>query len=122
MLFLDYCVGQIRCIFSLPSVGVKSWFSHKPPPSHLAYVEWFTPFSRLQPGHHHRLHKISRHSLDGVQQASIIPVELIQQSVHLIPDFGAIAPAHWKSSNVLEEASHFYVSSFSDRFQYSTLY
>ncbi|KIK00483.1 hypothetical protein K443DRAFT_7613 [Laccaria amethystina LaAM-08-1] len=58
----------------------------------------------------------------GTFMASIIPVELIQQSVHLIPDFGAIAPAHWKSSNVLEEVSHFYVSSFSDHFQYSTLY
>ena len=98
--FSDYCVGQVRCIFSLPAVGVKSWFSNKPPPAHLAYV----------------------HYLDGVQQASIIPVELIQQSVHLIPDFGAIAPSNWKSSNVLEEASHFFVSSFSDRFQYSTLY
>jgi len=69
-------------------VGVKSWFSNKPPPAHLAYVEWLTPFSRL----HHRLYKISWHYLDGVQQASIILVELIQQSVHLIPDFGAITP------------------------------
>jgi hypothetical protein len=94
MLFLDYCVGQVHCIFSLPVVGVKAWFSNKPPPEHLAYVEWFTPFSRLHPGCHHRLYKISRHCLNGVQQASIIPVELIQQSVHLIPDFGAFAPAH----------------------------
>ena len=107
MLFADYCVGQVCCIFSIPSVGVKSWFSNKPPPAHLAYIERFTSFSRLHPGHHRRLYKLSQHCLDGVQQASIIPVELNQQSIHLIPDFGAIVPARWKSSNVLEEASHF---------------
>ena len=120
--FLRLLHGTSLLYFSLPSVGVKSWSSNKPPPAHLAYVEWFIPFSRLHPGHHQRLYKISQHCLDGVQQTSIIPVELIQQSVHLIPGFGAIAPAHWKSSNVLEEASHFYASSFSDCFQYLTLY
>jgi len=30
-LLSDYCMGQVHCIFSLPAIGVKSWFSNKPP-------------------------------------------------------------------------------------------
>ncbi|KAF8952951.1 hypothetical protein BDZ97DRAFT_1992200 [Flammula alnicola] len=118
-----YCIGQIRCVFTLPSSAVHAWFgSRKSPLSHLAYVEWFTPFASLRPGQNHGLYKISRHRINGNQQASVIPISLIRQSVHLLPAFGPVAPPSWKSSSVLEAASHFYVNSFSDRFPYSTLY
>jgi len=91
-------------------------------PSHLAYVEWFTPFALLQPGRDHHLYKISQHQIQGKQQASVIPVSLIRQSIHLVPSFGAVAPSEWKSSTVLEQATHFFVNSFSNRFPYTTLY
>jgi hypothetical protein len=68
------------------------------------------------------MYKISRLKVQGKQQASVIPVEFIRQSVHLIPAFGPVAPSEWKSSNVLEYATEFYVNSFSNRFQYSTLF
>ncbi|KAH6908396.1 hypothetical protein BKA70DRAFT_1030801, partial [Coprinopsis sp. MPI-PUGE-AT-0042] len=66
----------------------------------LAYVEWFTPFSKLRPGRHHRLYQISR-VMDGATiRASVIPLTLVEGSSHLIPKFGPLAPVHWKSSNV----------------------
>jgi len=68
------------------------------------------------------MYKISRCIKNGKQQASVIPVNLIRQSVHLIPEFGPIAPTIWKSSTVLELASNFFVNPFSDRFAYSTLF
>ncbi|KAI9461854.1 hypothetical protein F5148DRAFT_982964, partial [Russula earlei] len=56
----------------------------------LAYVEWFTPVKpSLKPNHF--LYKISKHHIQGEQQASIVPVELICQSVHLLPKFGPVA-------------------------------
>ena len=39
-------VGQIWCIFTLPSTAVGLWFPGGFPHQHLAYVEWFTPLSR----------------------------------------------------------------------------
>jgi hypothetical protein len=118
---LGYCIGRIRCVFTLPASAIRAWFPARSPPEHLAYVEWFTPFASLRPGPNHGLYKISRHLIQGNQQASVIPISLSRQSVHLIPGFGNIAPSAWKSSSVLDLAPYFYVNSFSDRFAYSTL-
>lgn len=95
---------------------------HEKVPEHLAYVEWFTPFNSLRPGRDHGMYKVSKlRNANGQQKASVIPVFLIRQSVHLFPMFGPVAPAEWKSSNVLDLAEEFLVNSFSDRFQYCTL-
>ena len=61
-------------------------------------------FTSLCPGSNHGLYKISRHLIQGNQQASVIPISLIHQSVHLIPGFGQITPSTWKSSSVLDLA------------------
>ena len=118
-----HCVGRIQCIFTLPPDALVHWFSQlgQKPAKYLAYVEWFTPF-RPSPEGNHLLYKISKHRAHGEQQASIVPVELIRQSVHLLPKFGPVAPQEWKSSNVLDLCETFYVNTFSDRFSYSNLY
>lgn len=67
------------------------------------------------------MYKIAAVKEDGHPVAGVIPVEMIRQSVHLIPVFGAVAPAHWKSSNVLDKAAEFLVNPFSDCYQYCTL-
>ena len=91
------------------------------PPPHLAYVEWYTPFSKLQPGRHHGLYTVTRLHRQGVVHAGIIPVTLIEASVHLIPKSGPVAPRLWKSSNVLDLATSFYVNLFSIRYMYLTM-
>ncbi|PPQ83323.1 hypothetical protein CVT26_015163 [Gymnopilus dilepis] len=116
------CVGQVRCIFSLPQQAVDHWFPSGFPHKHLAYVEWFTPFSKAPVDRNSKLFKISRLLSRGERRASVIPVSLIRSSIHLFPKFGPQAPVSWSSSNVLENASSFYVNVFSDRFIYSTVY
>ncbi|KAG2124976.1 hypothetical protein BD769DRAFT_1358534, partial [Suillus cothurnatus] len=85
----------------------------------LAYVEWFTPFQ--QPELHHGLYKVSRLIRHGERLASIIDVSDIRRSIHLIPNFGAVAPCEWTSSTVLDCCSTFFVNSFSDRHAYLTI-
>ena len=121
LLCLDLCVGRIRCIFSLPPHAVEHWFPagnfHL---KHFAYVEWFTPFSRAQKDPNSKLFKISKlmtHS--GERHVSVVSISFIRCSVQLFPKFGPQAPVSWLSSNVLENATLFYVNTFSDRFLYS---
>ncbi|KAH6906003.1 hypothetical protein BKA70DRAFT_1498918 [Coprinopsis sp. MPI-PUGE-AT-0042] len=116
----DYCIGRIRCVFSFPAVA-KNCFPDKAPPSHLAYVEWFTPFSKLSPGRHHRMYQVARLMDENGPRASIIPLTMVEASTHLIPKFGPIAPSEWKSSSVLDLAHKFYANSFSVRFMYAQI-
>jgi hypothetical protein len=107
----------------LPPHAIDLWFpdgnfSHK----HFAYVEWFTPFSKSQKNPHSKLFKVSRLMEHGERRASIVPVSLIRCSVQLFPKFGPQAPVSWLSSNVLENATTFYVNPFSDRLLYSLIY
>ncbi|KAL0571739.1 hypothetical protein V5O48_010221 [Marasmius crinis-equi] len=121
-----YRIGQIRAIFSLHRSKryLNELFQpHEQPyvARHLAYVEWFTPFS-VRPEGTHGLYKISRSNTDGTRDSSIVPLTDIRRSVHLYPRFGPVVPPEWTSSNVLDEAKYFYVNCFSDRHAYFTVF
>ncbi|KAJ7826125.1 hypothetical protein B0H14DRAFT_3725210 [Mycena olivaceomarginata] len=90
------------------------------PPKHLAYVEWFSPFTNPEPDH--LMYRINRSVKDGERLVSIVPVGNIRRSVHLLPKFGPVAPPAWKSSNVLEECPFFFVNSMTDRHIYTTIF
>jgi len=122
LILIGLGVGQIQCIFTLPSTAIGLWFPGGFPHQHLAYVEWFTPLSRAPVDRNTKLFKISRLVTQGERRVSIIPVSLIRSSVHLFPKFGPQVPTSWSSSTVLEYVTSFYVNALSDRFLYSTIY
>ncbi|KAJ7812550.1 hypothetical protein B0H14DRAFT_2605662 [Mycena olivaceomarginata] len=98
-------VVQVHVIFSLQAQHIRSLFSRRiTPPKYLAYVEWFSPFK--DPEADHLMYKVVN----------------IRRSVHLLPKFGLVAPVDWKSINVLDKCSHFFVNSLTDRHIYATLF
>ena len=120
------CVGQVQVIFSLPESQSKYLFpSGKLPPCHLAYIEWFSCF-HLHPDPHLKMYKVSCSIMaEGDKLASIVPVSLIQQSVHLFPKWGQNLNAEgisWTSDNVLEQCDVFYLNSFKDCHTYYNVY
>ncbi|KAI0043845.1 hypothetical protein FA95DRAFT_1497959 [Auriscalpium vulgare] len=120
---IGYQVAQVRAIFSLPIKARAAAFpGNYGGPVHLAYVEWFTPFTAAAEPHH-QMYRVARKYRAGLRRhASVIPVKDIHRSVHLIPRFGPQVPRHWTSANVLDKCRIFYVSSFVDKHTYITVY
>ncbi|KAJ7934929.1 hypothetical protein B0H13DRAFT_1591193, partial [Mycena leptocephala] len=77
----------------------------------LANVEWFSGFPR-RPDPNHLMYNISRPEER---------VENIRRSIHLFPQFGPVVPRNGTSQNVLDMATKFYVSPWSDRHAYITV-
>ncbi|KAI9059490.1 hypothetical protein FKP32DRAFT_1614234 [Trametes sanguinea] len=118
-------VAQVRVVFTLTDAVLDYLFpalpAHQRPPRHLAYVEWFSKFSAA-PDRNTRMYKVSR-TLQGDQRlASILPVNLIERSVHLIPRHSGPIPRQWTSDNVLDECSTFYLNPYKDMHTYFNLY
>ncbi|KAN0141046.1 hypothetical protein V8E53_000802 [Lactarius tabidus] len=111
-------IAQVRVVFQIPSKILPKVFpSSTTIPSHLAYVEWFSPLSAT-PDDNSSMYKVSRLVHRGCRCTAIIPVERIRCSVHLLPRFGPAAPQEWKSFLVLDQCNTFYVNPFSDRHNY----
>ena len=109
-------------MFKIPERGLTTLFPRMSPserPQHLAYVEWFSKFERF-PHPEHGLYKVTRSILD--RRASVIPVDRIERSCHLFPNFGPVAPREWTSSNVLEKCSTFYLNAYADRDTFMLVY
>ncbi|KAH9913158.1 uncharacterized protein B0H18DRAFT_1126517 [Fomitopsis serialis] len=105
----DTRAGRVRVIFSLPEKILRQWF---PPgtapqcPRHLVYVEWFSKFAAAPDSHHH-MYKIK--ALTGPEGiASVVPLAMLERSVHLHPKWGSPVPVHWTSENVLDNLPQYY--------------
>ncbi|KAF8257683.1 hypothetical protein EI94DRAFT_1774385 [Lactarius quietus] len=79
-------ITQVRVIFQLPSKLTPLIFpsSEATPPTHLAYVEWFSPIP-TSPDSNSKLYRVSWLTWRGQCVASVIPVDSIISSVHLFP-------------------------------------
>ena len=67
-------VGQVRLVFSLPEAVADRLFASLPlderPPRHLAYVDWFTPFTRV-PERDSGLYRLKRQVHEGDRLSSV---------------------------------------------------
>ena len=107
-------IAQVHVVFQLPNKIVPQVFPSQDatPPTHLAYVKWFSPIPTT-PDSNSLLYKVSRLVQNGRRVASVISVDSILSSVHLLPRFGEDTPA-WNTFSVLELCHSFYINPFSD--------
>lgn len=118
---LDCRVARVRLIFSLPPHLQHLRAVHHEAESHLAYVEWFTPFLN-EPEPVSGLYRTSRSFVQQQTHASIVPVTSILRSCHLIPVWGEYVDRHWMSSTVLDVCDDFHLNTFSDHDMYSFIH
>jgi hypothetical protein len=116
-----YRIAQVHVVFKIPNKVIHevSPSLDTTPPTHLAYVEWFSPLSAT-PDPKHRMHRVSKLTQNGRRCSGIIPVDSILSSVHLIPRFGPVTPPDWSSFTVLDQCDTFYVNTFTNRYSYLT--
>jgi hypothetical protein len=86
---------------------------------YLAYIEWFSPIPAV-PDPKHLMYKVSRSIQGGRRSASIIPVDSITCSVHLLPRFGPVTPREWNTFTVLDKCQTFYINAFTNVQSYMT--
>ncbi|KAJ3751578.1 hypothetical protein EV360DRAFT_56667, partial [Lentinula raphanica] len=112
-------VGRVRVIFSLPEKHLHRLFPASiSPPTHLAYVEWFSKF-RSRPDDHTGLYHIKPLlKRDKTRAVSVIPLDRIKQSVHLTPKWGGTVPSNWTYENTLDLCSSFFLNSFTNTHMY----
>jgi hypothetical protein len=65
-------------------------------------------------------YKVSRSMQGGHRRATIIPVDTILRSVHLIPRFRHVSPSKWTGFTALEQCNTFYINPFTDQNNYLT--
>ncbi|KAH9032385.1 hypothetical protein EDB83DRAFT_2525578 [Lactarius deliciosus] len=113
-------IAQVRVVFQLPNKVLPQLFPSADisPPTHLAYVEWFSPIPTT-PDSNSRLYRVSRLTRNGRRLASVIPVDDIYSSVHLLPRFSQLEDAPgYNTFSVLELCHSFYINPFSSRDMY----
>ncbi|KAJ7673177.1 hypothetical protein DFH06DRAFT_1266823 [Mycena polygramma] len=109
--------GEFHCILQLLTLNFSFIRHHLRhlflpgvvPSKYLAYVEWFT----LYPVHHSRARPldVQGQSLSGGRRTTGKHRSgNIRRRVHLLPKFGPVAPAAWKSSTVLDQCPTFFVN------------
>ncbi|KAH9009338.1 hypothetical protein EDB84DRAFT_1280521, partial [Lactarius hengduanensis] len=110
-------IAQVRVVFQLPNKVLPQLFpsTDVAPPTHLAYVEWFSTIPTT-PDSNSRLYRVSRLTRNGRRLASVIPVDDIYSSVHLLPRFGQLEDSPGCNTfSVLELCHSFYINPFSSR-------
>jgi len=120
---LGHRIAQVRVVFEIPSRAVREhqiFHSSMALPTHLAYVEWFSPLS-ASPDVNNKMYKVTKlvhKDRNCFRNVAIIPVDSILCSIHLFPQFRSDTPRHWDTFSVLEQCDTFFINPFNDRYNY----
>ena len=123
--------ARVKVIFTLPKRFSASqgggptpiWWPQEP----LAYVEWYTRFTR-EADPTHLMYVLSKPAIraDGLPQGAVIPVSQIRQSCQLIPTIPhgpkSTVPDEWTTDTVLDVAMRFYLNNWASLYSYQTLW
>jgi hypothetical protein len=125
-------VGRVRVIFKLPTIidvglGKQSSPNYWPTNTPLTYIEWYQPLAK-DPDSTNGMFVVKKQAQPTY---SIIPVHSIRQSCMLIPRFeveekandtSSLRNSGWKTENVLDSASSFFLNNWQSNYTYQTLW
>ncbi|KAG8697719.1 hypothetical protein FRC09_007683 [Ceratobasidium sp. 395] len=110
-----YRAARVRAIFTPPSNT-----HHLLPEKHLAYIEFFTPFSRTN-NTPHGLHTTSTalHP-NGRRQVAVVPISHIHMTCHIAPRFERLDAnlRLGRRTDLLAVARHFFYNHYSSHYNY----
>ncbi|KAL1751665.1 hypothetical protein FB107DRAFT_221536 [Schizophyllum commune] len=95
--------ARVRLIFKAPPLLIDY-------PHPLAYIEWYTPFSRRSQDL--GMFSIGPSTAGGRRSSTIIPITQLVRSCHLTPVFGSAVPPSWTAYNVLDMAPRFHLNPY----------
>ncbi|KAH9829182.1 uncharacterized protein C8Q71DRAFT_693096, partial [Rhodofomes roseus] len=99
-------VAHVRAIFTLPH-------HYNVEPLHpLAYVEWMTPFHRVDPDSGQYI--LTPSTRQQKPYGEVIEIDRIVRNCHLWPAFGRAVDGRWSTDNVSELCTRFYFNSYFD--------
>ncbi|KAI0070312.1 hypothetical protein K474DRAFT_1743277 [Panus rudis PR-1116 ss-1] len=106
--------ARLRVIFNLPPQFLLPGYAQKT----LAYVEWYTPFTRVDDAT--GMYYVSRSTRNKQPNVSIVNIEDIVGPCHLIPRFSTKIDRTWSSEHILDVATHFFVNPYISIDAYTT--
>ncbi|KAI0082439.1 hypothetical protein K474DRAFT_1585490 [Panus rudis PR-1116 ss-1] len=98
--------ARVHVIFNLPPQFLPLGCAQKT----LAYIEWYTPFTRLD--EETGMYYVSRSTRNKQPNAMIVDIEDILGPCHLIPRCNATIDRTWSSDQILDVATHFFVNPY----------
>jgi len=117
----------VRVIFTIPDmIDTLQGPRQRPDTWHsgpLVYVEWYSPTPSSAQENHGLMYRIKKmKTTQGRITGAIIPLSNIRQSCMLSPAFEHEIPRTWRSDNVLDLASSFFINNWSSKYAYQTIW
>jgi hypothetical protein len=114
-------------IFTIPDILVTSKGPRQRPDTWhsgpLAFVEWYSSTPSSAEENHGCMYRIKKiKTPQGRVRGAIIPLSNIRQSCMLSPAFEKQIPKTWRSDNILDLASTFFINNWSSKHAYQTIW
>lgn len=89
----------------------------------LAFIEWYSPIPSSARENHGLMYQIKKiKTSQGRIPGAIIPLSNIRQVCMLCPAFDREIHKTWRSDNVLDLASTFFINNWSSKYAYQTIW
>jgi hypothetical protein len=111
-----YRAVRVRCIFRPPSVTRHVY----PASEHLAYIEFFTPFSRSNNTPHGMYTTSTALHPDGRRQVAVVPISHLHMTCHIAPRFARVDHeiVLGPHSDLFLSARHFFFDHYMNHYVY----
>jgi hypothetical protein len=108
------CAARVRVIFKAPNAAQHIYHDH------LAYVEYFTPFSRNNNTPHGLYTTSTALLFNGRRRAAVVPISHLRMTCHIAPRFARLDPNLRLNgrTDLFANARHFFFNHYTNYYIY----